>query len=276
MRCMCWTGWEKREAVALPKVLDAKVCEALGDYVYALEDPRFARVFYVGRGTNDRVLHHLRDALGTDEPGAKLETIRDILRSGDTPKAWILRRRIGHRPGAAEIEAVVIDVLSRWHARLANRVRGAGSEDGIRSLEGIIADHAATPLETARPAIVVNIGRTWFEGISGAELWDAARKWWLCRPEERRRQPRLLLAEAGNIVRGAWSVELPPRRQMVTWEDFDERRQTFSGTKLSFTPFAACCFDGVRDPEWDALVGRHTRPPVLPRSYGSAFRYLNC
>ncbi|MBR0684159.1 GIY-YIG nuclease family protein [Roseomonas eburnea] len=260
----------------LPRTLAIEIQEALGEYVYALEDPRDGKVFYVGRGVRDRVLHHARDALAGDEPSAKLDRIRAIISEGNEPRAWILRHRLGRRTSAAEMEAVVIDVMSRWHSELLNEVRGAGTEDGIRSLEGLIADHGAEPLQTDRAAIVVNIGRTWVEGITYDNLWDAARKWWTCRPDERRPPSRLLLAEAGNIIRGAWTISLPARRQQVRWADLDDRRRAFLGTEASFDPFVACCFDGQRDAEWDDLVGRHTRPPVLPRSYGSAFRYLNC
>ena len=259
----------------LPAALGAEIEQALGEYVYALEDPRSGRVFYVGRGVRDRVLHHARDSLDEALPGAKLDLIRDIQRHGLEPRPWILRRRIGRRTGATEMEALAIDILSRWHDRLLNEVRGAGVEDGIRSLEGLVADYTAKPLETARAAIVVNIGRTWIEGISDEDLWDAARKWWLCRPEDRSPAPQLLLAEAGNIVRGAWCIT-GVHRHAVSWAELDERRRAFIGPDEAFEPFTACCFDGHRDAEWNMLVGRHTRPPVLPRSYGSAFRYLNC
>lgn len=259
----------------LPTALGAEIEDALGEYVYALEDPRTGRVFYVGRGVRNRVLHHARDSLDEALPGAKLSLIRDIRRHGLEPRAWILRRRIGRRIGAAEMEALAIDILSRWHAHLLNEVRGAGVADGIRSLEGLLADYTAKPLETTRAAILVNIGRTWIEGISDEALWDAARKWWMCRPEDRAVPPRLLLAEAGNIVRGAWFIA-GVRRHAVTWADLDERRRVFIGPEEAFEPFTACCFDGDRDAEWSTLVGRHTRPPALPRSYGSAFRYLNC
>jgi hypothetical protein len=258
------------------QTLPTGIQEALGEYVYALEDPRDGKVFYIGRGVRDRVLHHAWDALASDEPGAKLDRIRAIVADGRHPRAWILRRRVGRRTTAAEMEALAIDVLARWHDPPLNIMRGAGVEDGIRSLDGIIEDHGAAPLETPRAATVVNIGRTWSEGMSSDALWDAARKWWMCRPETRTPAPTLVLAEAGNIVRGAWTVALPIRRKEVGWSDLDESRRRFVGPETTFTSFVACCFDGTPDPEWPLLVGRHTRPPVLSRSYGAAFRYLNC
>lgn len=259
-----------------PTTLGTEIQEALGEYVYALEDPRSGGIFYIGRGVRDRVLRHAQDALGSDVAGAKLDRIREITRDGFTPRAWILRRRLGTRTSAAEMEGLAIDILSRWHDRLLNEVRGAGIVDGVRSLDGIIADYLARPLDTRRAAIVVSIGRTWIEGMASDDLWDAARKWWMCRPEDRNPQPMLLLAEAGNIIRGAWTVTLPALRRVVTWDDLDERRRAFLGPAESFQTFVACRFEGEPDSNWSELVGRHTRPPVLPRSYGSAFRYLNC
>lgn len=256
--------------------LGAEIHAALGDYVYGLEDPRSGALFYVGRGVGDRVVQHALDALGSDEPTAKLDVIRRIHKAGASPKTWIIRRRLGRRIASAEVEAAIIDVLLHWRVPLTNLVRGIDVENGIRSLDSLIAEHEAAPLVTQRPAILVNIGRTWFEGISAEELWDAGRKWWQCRPEDRPRRPVLLLAEAQNIVRGAWTVDVPPRRQRVTWEDLDERRRALLGDKETFVPFEACCFDGAPDAEWNDLVGRHTRAPAVPRSYGAAFRYLNC
>ena len=257
--------------------LGAAVHAFLGEYVYALEDPRDGVLFYVGRGSGDRVLRHARDALAFDEKQettAKLHRIREILDAGLVPKAYVLRRQLGTRGATSEIEATVIDVLLHWKVPLTNLIRGHGTECGIRTLESICLDCDAEPLDTNRPAIVVNIGRTWFEGMSMEELWDAARKWWLCRPEQRKPQPNLLLAVAQGIIRGAWTVDLPPSWQIIHWSDLDERRRMLWSSEAEFEPFGACSFDGGRDWEWDKLVGRHTRH--LPRSYGREFRYLNC
>ncbi|MBW6396710.1 hypothetical protein KPL78_02575 [Roseomonas sp. HJA6] len=258
----------------LPSALPAEVREALGKYVYALEDPRDGILFYVGRGVGDRVLAHSHAALTTDETGAKLDRIRAIHGAGLEPKVHILRSRLGGRSAAADIEATVIDVLLRWKVRLTNLVRGAGTECGIRTLDSILIDHAAEPLRTDRAAILVNINRTWSEDMMGEALWDAARKWWLCRPEWRSPPPTLMLAEASGITRGAWTIGNPPRRQVVRWADLDERRRLFWDSEAAFEPFEACIFDGVPDADWGGLVGRHTRD--LPRAYGAAFRYLNC
>jgi len=38
------------------------VVEALGYYVYLLKDPETDKVFYVGKGTGNRIFQHLKEA----------------------------------------------------------------------------------------------------------------------------------------------------------------------------------------------------------------------
>ena len=44
-----------------------EVREKLKHYVYRLEDPRDGKTFYVGKGQNDRIYHHLRPVVDLKE-----------------------------------------------------------------------------------------------------------------------------------------------------------------------------------------------------------------
>ncbi len=67
-----------------------KVKEPLGYYVYALVDPRNSKIFYIGKGKENRVFQHakgalediLEDALSENAPNLKLDTIRSIISEG--------------------------------------------------------------------------------------------------------------------------------------------------------------------------------------------------
>lgn len=78
-------------------------------YVYELIDPRNGLTFYVGKGTKDRVKHHVRDSLsGRQSNEAKHKVILSILDSGATPIEAIVAR-FEDEDAALKFEAERID-----------------------------------------------------------------------------------------------------------------------------------------------------------------------
>lgn len=105
------------------------IAEKLGRYVYALRDPRpGGTIFYVGKGTGDRVYDHAIAALAESdaEEDLKLKTIRDIRNEKREVGVEIIRHHLDNRT-AEEVEAGVIDALRLIGIPLANKALGKRS-----------------------------------------------------------------------------------------------------------------------------------------------------
>jgi hypothetical protein len=188
------------------------VAEKLGYYVYALRDPREGRggaIFYVGKGVGDRVYHHARAALEELAPEAraslKLDTIRDIHAAGLEVGVEIVRHRMTEGV-SFEVEAGLIDGLHLMGVDLTNEVVGMDSiARGWHPLQELIALYAATELEpTTDRLMLIKINRLYKPAMSGHEVYEITRKWWVCNPA---RHPSIALAIYQGIVRAAYHVD---------------------------------------------------------------------
>ena len=89
------------------------VVEQIGWYVYALQDPRDKRIFYIGKGKGNRVFAHAQDAIENqeEETSQKIALIKEIHDSGSEVNSFILRHGIHTEKHAYEVEAALIDLL---------------------------------------------------------------------------------------------------------------------------------------------------------------------
>lgn len=244
--------------------------ERLGHYVYTLSDPRNGAVFYVGRGHGMRALQHRRDALASSGPCDRLDMIRAIHADGQEPVAHLIRHGIG-ADVAEQIEAALIDFSTLCNLELTNRMRGSGTIQGIRRLDALLAELAAPPLSLTEPAVAVLINRLWREDMTAVELWEAAQGYWRCDPGAREPEPRVLLAVASGIVRGAWEI-VGWTRKPIDWDGLPPNRQEILRPGRYDGKKKLCTFDagGVMRPEY---VGRRLDEG---RSYGASHLYINC
>ena len=249
-----------------PKPLEPSLGEKLGDYVYALCDPRDGnKIFYIGRGQGDRILQHEWDAAKDGNTTAKLDLIREIQATGVEVEKVILRYGLT-RAQAIVVEATLIDALLYFGASLKNLVRGAEVASGLRRLNDLRVEHAAVPLEIDRDTVVVSINKTWNAKADDAALWEMSRRWWQSRPDQASGRPffrpSLLLSVADKLVRGAWALDPNQlgRQEKPTWEQIGERRQR------------VLYFDNQADFEKNRLIGWCFDGTALPAE--AAARYI--
>ena len=74
-----------------------KTVKELCFYVYSLVDPRNSKIFYIGKGSGNRVFQHCEAALLENKESLKLNLIRDIIASGAKVEHYILRHKLSEK-----------------------------------------------------------------------------------------------------------------------------------------------------------------------------------
>ena len=179
---------------------DNKTIEKLGFYVYGLIDPDTNIIFYIGKGTGNRVFMHVKDAIEGDESSLKLNKIRDILSQNKKVNHIILRSGLKENE-AFKIESTLIDFVNYFNNGTLNAVSGQHSDDqGIMSTDELIRKYNAIDLkEFYHPLICININKKYRRGMGENEIYNATREAWGV-DENKIKYVELALAEYQGIV----------------------------------------------------------------------------
>lgn len=154
---------------SLPNRLTREQSEPLGHYVYVYYDKETRAPFYIGRGTNSRVLSHAA--------GSHNEEVRERISEGNYGidiLAYGLDANTAKKVEAAAIDLVGIDTL-------LNKSRGSGAvEYGRVSLTKLLRALKADDLtEVHHNLIVVSINQTYREyGDDPSALYESTRGIW--------------------------------------------------------------------------------------------------
>ena len=224
--------------------LPLEAAERLGPYyVYVLVDPTDESVFYVGKGSRQRLLAHGRqaDLAGdTSSRSSKVGRIRAIREAGSEPRVDVVRHGLSESQ-AYQVEAALIDCLDG----LANAAGGHGAEQGRKPLAEYVTRYGARPVGVdAPPMVLIRVGRwrdmveemepgVWrrgngyYPGISLEELIDSARGWWKINPAtSHHRGIQHAVAVYDGVTRvlmeiGSWTQRDDGRRCFVAMPVFD-------------------------------------------------------
>ena len=161
--------------MSLPK----EVQKRLGHYVYALIDPRDEKIFYVGKGVNNRAFDHLKGKDSKGIKGSKNSLIKEIRGSGKEPRVDIIRHGLADEKIALEVEAAIIDVIGLDN--LTNKVNGHHRERGYFSSDSLVRIYGAETREVSTlpsNAIAFFLNKTYHPKIGRQELYDATRQFW--------------------------------------------------------------------------------------------------
>jgi hypothetical protein len=179
--------------------------EKLGYYVYLLKDPFDPRVvFYVGKGTGNRVFAHLNDALESETSSDKLDFIREILKAGEKPIHVIVRHGMDEAT-AFEVEGALIDAYGLDELR--NEQNGHGNRQrGMRDWHDIEIEYGAVPVTIDDPVVLLKSTDYSWDKASNSVIYDKIRSdWWLSSYKEKHIEYALVVRS--GIVREVYKVD---------------------------------------------------------------------
>lgn len=211
-------------------------------YVYALIDPRNNKIFYIGKGSGNRVFQHCEAALQENEESLKLNLIREIIASGAKVEHYILRHRLSDEE-AFQIESTLIDFLTypkfNTEQVLTNIVSGHHQwDEGIKTVDEIstIYDCEKIKINPNEQLLLVSLNKSFDEAKAHGvyrrtDMYEKVRKYWGVR-ESRAGTIDYVLGVYRGIVRAVLKVE---GYEYTLYSE--ESREPFKKEK--------CCFNGA-------------------------------
>lgn len=215
--------------------------DQLESYVYALVDPRTDKIFYIGKGAENRVFDHCNFAIKEDAESLKLNLIREIIAEGLKVKHYILRHKLTDAE-AIIVESVLIDLLSypefNNESLLTNIVSGHHQWDrGIKTVEEIetIYDCKKIVPNPKDRILLVSLNKTFDlarKRNDDIDLYEITRHAWLI-AKYKAKQITHVLGVYRGIVRSVVEVE------NYSWvkDDKDRDRCSFVGKLVEDSPY---------------------------------------
>lgn len=203
--------------------------QRLGNYIYALKDPRDRKIFYVGQGVNNRVFDHFSEAdnhlrSATTIPSSKIMRILDIWAS-DEDVEWLILSS-GHDSTNKlilnSIESAVIDTLSEsQNGPALNAVSGPNST--FLSKEDLIQINSKPidPIEQYQTVFVFPIHGAL---ANGENIYNATRMTWAVKDFYRDMKDAVAVGIKEFISLGSYRIE--------KWQNHDDKKYEFIGTEF--------------------------------------------
>lgn len=178
------------------------VIERLGYYVYTLADPLSREVFYVGKGTGNRIFAHVTESIDSPNENDKLTRIREIHARQQQVLYEIIRHGMTEAE-ALEVESALIDFIGLKD--LANLVAGHDMDvRGRMTIPEIIASYDAKPVTVAEPALLIIVNRLFERNVSPDRLYEITRGNWVLGP--RRNKAAYAFSVFRGIVREVYRI----------------------------------------------------------------------
>ena len=155
---------------------------SLGDYyVYGLIDPRSKQIFYIGKGTKNRVFNHEKESLSSsDSEKLKLKTILDIKEDGFEVEKIIINSNLSEEEVFAA-EASLINAFNYVNnVGLTNIVAGHHSKEALSvdEYERIYGAVLLDEKDIRHKILVIKVSKFYKKGMDEKILYDTVRGVW--------------------------------------------------------------------------------------------------
>jgi hypothetical protein len=171
--------------------------EKMGYYVYCLINPEDNSIFYIGKGSGNRVFAHAEGSLKSDLESDKFEVIKSIMDKNLEVQHYILRYGLTEKE-AFEVEAALIDFIGLDN--LTNKVKGHYTERGKISCEELDTLLSAEKIDIVDNVLIIKINKLYKRGMTPEEIYEATRKSW-CLSKKNAESIDYVLSVCSGIVR---------------------------------------------------------------------------
>ena len=206
-----------------------------GYYVYALIDPRSNNVFYIGKGTGNRVFSHEAESEKVSlSEKEKIQKIKDIENTGFSVKRIMVNWGLSEQEAFAA-EASLINLYNLISGnQLTNIVAGHHVHESLTA-ENFELKYGAELLkvnEIKHNILVIKINKLYRKDMSNYEIYDAVRGMWkISLKSIKSRDIRYVFAVYNGLIVGVYkpdewhyvyeNIDLP-QHDMLDNETFDK------------------------------------------------------
>ena len=181
----------------------------LGFYVYALVNPLTNKVFYIGKGIDNRVFAHKQEVFEnkTEINSLKKTEIKEILDKKLDIQHLIIRHGLSEKE-AFLVESTLIDYHNFNLNKLTNEVAGHDSGFyGIKTTDELIRQYNAPKLEKLlHKVVIININRQYAKvKNSNNAIYIATKESWVIN-KNRINELEYALSEFQGIIIGVFKI----------------------------------------------------------------------
>lgn len=200
-------------------------------YVYGLIDPRNDSVFYIGKGTGNRVFQHVAESgKNPDSEKMKLQRIKEIETSNVCVKHVLINWGLSESEAFAA-EASLINLIKYISPEALTNIVSGHHSSGCLTVEEIEREYGAVPLERkdlCHKILIIKVNKLYSHNMTNEEIYDVVRGVWRA-DINKAQQVEYVLGVYNNLIIACYK---PDRWYKVSTCSSDKLPEHMKGAEL--------------------------------------------